>query len=70
MNNSKREKKSRLPNVKESVAAKKRRDSAARRKLIVLLLLVTVQRLKLLGEAYGAIVVGHGAEVGITGLME
>jgi cell division septal protein FtsQ len=42
MNNSKREKNSRLPSVKESVAAGKRRDSAARRKLIVLLLLVTV----------------------------
>jgi hypothetical protein len=38
-----------------------REDSAARRKLILLLLLFTVQRLKLLGEACGAIVVGHGA---------
>jgi hypothetical protein len=36
-----------------------RGDSAAKRKLIVMLLLVTVQRLKLLGGAYGAIVIGQ-----------
>ena len=64
-----REKKSKLLSVKGSVAAGKRRQCCWK-KLIVLLLLVTLQRLKLLGEAYGAIVVGYGVEVGIVGLME